>query len=80
MFQLVTMRTERQSNYERQDKRQGNYVSTRKRKKQGGSMTIVAGDENNKSENKENEVVHMVTISDRNRQNMGRLCTTWGKD
>ena len=30
-------------------------------------MTIVAGDENNRSEDKENEVVHMVTISDRNR-------------
>ena len=29
-------------------------------------MTTVAGNENNKSENKENEVVRMVTISDRN--------------
>ena len=29
-------------------------------------MTIVAGDENNKSEDKENEVVRMVTILDRN--------------
>ena len=29
-------------------------------------MTVVAGDENNKSEDKENEVVRMVTISDRN--------------
>ena len=29
-------------------------------------MTIVAGDENNWSKDKENEVVRMVTISDRN--------------
>ena len=29
-------------------------------------MMIVASDENNRSEDEENEVVHMVTISDRN--------------
>jgi len=29
-------------------------------------MTIVAGDENNRNGDKENEVVRMVTISDRN--------------
>ena len=34
-------------------------------------MTIVAGDENNRSEDKENEVVHMVTISDRNNNTLG---------
>ena len=56
----------RQGSCERRDKRQGNYVSTRKRKKQGESMTIVASDENNKNKDKENEVVRMVTISDRN--------------
>ena len=38
-----------------------------KRKKQGKSMTIVAGDENNRSKDKENEVVRMVTISDCNK-------------